>query len=202
MALSNKQLAKKRAKANARKKAKAKANVKANIPNITKGKPFEIPLREHIGGVVSAHFDLTTEFKKMHSVVTGDIIGYDTRSNKADFDSLNWGNDGGFFMAVLPTIKQPQGVGFYSIINDFNKVSSMLNQFKTITLDDNWTLISCFCTPDYAWKHLNEIADTFRYAYIGYSTMHNLAPLAEDRDMCIALKKGVEAKLNVEGVMA
>jgi hypothetical protein len=175
----------------------AKINSAKSTPNFIQGKPFELQVTRTMGDTAVVKFDLLTEFKKMHNVVTSDIIGYNTRSNKIDFDAGDWGNDGGFFIAVLPCRPQGNSRGFYSFQNDAAKSQAILNQFKTIRLDDNWVMISAFCTSDLAWQHYNDVADNFAYAYIGYSTMRKLAPLSENRDLCIALSKRQKAKIKV-----
>ena len=191
MALTQAQLSKKRALKAA--KAKARKNKNSTAPQMIPGKPFKLPVAMTMGDTSVVSFDLLTEFKKMHNVVTGDITAYNTRANKIDFDAMNWGNDGGCFIAVLPK----KGRGFYSFHNDVAKSQAILDQLKVISLDDNWVMVSAFCTPDYAWQHYNDVADSFAYAYIGYSTMRNLAPLSENRNLCIALSKRQKANIKV-----
>lgn len=189
MALTQAQLSKKRAKKAA--KAKARKNKNSTAPQMIPGKPFKLPVAMTIGDTAVVKFDLLTEFKKMHNMVTGDIVSYNTRANKIEFSAMDWGNEGGFFIAVLPKT----GNGFYSFHNDAAKSQAILDQFKVISLDDNWVMLSSFCSSDYAWQHYNDVADNFAYAYIGYSTMRNLAPLSENRDLCIALSKRQKANI-------
>ena len=171
-----------KAKANARKKAQAQKNAQNGIPNMTQGKGFKLP-KTPLGGVM---FNLNDELAKMTKVVTQDITPYNTRANSVDFHSMNWGNDGGFFIAVVP--RNPQGL--YGFNDDFQNLYSITKNYKIVPLGEHWALMSCFCSADRAFGHLNEIADNFKYAFIGYSTLRCLAPMAEDRDMCLALRDG------------
>lgn len=180
-------------------KKQAKANANSNIPNMLKGESFKLNTSP-MGSVI---FDMPTEFNKLLTVVTDEVAPYDTRSNIADFNSLNWGLDGGFFMACVPVSELPvvQGLGFLIYEEFRNKqdhVKKILDQFQISKLGNGYVLISAFCTPDRAWQHFNEIADTIRYAFVGYSTPSQIAPMAEDRELCLALSKGQNHNMSAE----
>ncbi len=112
-------------------------------------------------------------------------------------------NDGGFFMACMPVSEVPQNgaIGFL-VHEEFrykqDRVTEVINQFKITKLGNGYVLISTFCTPDRAWQHFTEIADTMRYAFVGYSTPSQIAPLAEDRELCLALSKGKNHNIKAE----
>jgi hypothetical protein len=177
----------------------AKANSNSNIPNMLKGESFKLNTGP-MGGVI---LDVSTEFNKLLTVVTDEVVPYNTRSNITDFNSLNWGNDGGFFMACMPVSEVPQNgaIGFL-VHEEFrykqDRVTEVINQFKITKLGNGYVLISTFCTPDRAWQHFTEIADTMRYAFVGYSTPSQIAPLAEDRELCLALSKGKNHNIKAE----
>ena len=200
-----------KAKANARKKANKKWNFPKNphkaIANgsvMMKGTPFQHKANPG-GGIM---FDVVTEMGKVLSVVTDEVTPYNTRSNITDFNSMNWGEQGGFIIALVPTITSGDQRGVYAKIKDRAKLMSLLGDFKTIQLDADWDMLSTYCSADMAWKHYNDIADSLHYATIAYSTMGNLAPLAEDRNLCLALKnktnplKAINETCTMGGVVA
>lgn len=139
-------------------------------------------------------FTLTGELAKMCKIVTDDVTAYDTRGNQDDFNSVNWGNDGGFFIAVLP--RNPQGL--YSTHSRRQELTAMMENYKVVPQDDNWAVLSCYCSPDRAWQHFNEIADNLHYAFIGYSTPAHLNILAEDKNLCQALKDGTKPVVKIK----
>jgi hypothetical protein len=184
-----------KARANARKKAQKKWNfpknphkAAANGSGLMKGTPFQHKPTPG-GGIM---LNVSTEMGKLLSVVTDEVAPYDTRSNASDFNSMPWGDDGGFMIAIVPATTRNDGRGYFSRINDRAKLTSVLSDFKATKLDDNWDMLSNFCTSDRAWKHFNDIADTLHYATIGYSTIRNIAPLSENRNLCLALKNGTD----------
>ena len=160
----------------------------ANGSVMMKGTPFKHTVTPG-GGIM---LNVSTEMGKILSVVTDEVTPYDTRSNASDFNSMPWGDDPGFIIAIVPATTQEQGRGYYSCINDRAKITSVLSDFQSIELDDNWNMLSAFCTPDRAWDHYNDIADTLHYATIGYSTMRQIAPLSENRNLCLALKNCID----------
>lgn len=185
-----------KAKANARKKAQKKWNFPKNphsgsASGMLKGTPFKHTATPG-GGIM---FNVATEMSKMLATVTDEVTPYNTRSNLTDFNSIDWGYDGGFLIAIVPAQpNDPRGRGLYAKTNDANNLKSVLADFQRIRLDDNWDMLSTFCTPDRAWDHYNDIVDGFHYAVVGYSTIKNIAPLAENRALCLALKNGTDPR--------
>ena len=178
-----------------------RAQAKINRQN---AKKWNFPKNPHLGsasGMISGprfkhevgpgggiHFNLVTEMGKILDTVTNEVTPYDTRSNLTDFNSMNWGNDGGFIIAIVPAVTKSQGRGYFSKINNRASIESVLSDFKTTQLDENWDMLSTFCSTDRAWDHYNDIVDTLHYAVVGYSTIQNIAPLSENRKLCLALK--------------
>ena len=171
-----------KAKQRARKlKAKAIQNIKNGIPNINLfGKKHNF--------TTGAVFTAMDEFNKLVKVVTETVVPYDTKVNEIDFNAINYQDgEGGFFIALVP--KHMLGI----IAHNTNQaeVQEALSNFLRVEINDDWMMLSCYCTKDRVLGHVDRILDNLVYAFVGYSQPHAIAPLSENRDLCQALRDGV-----------
>jgi hypothetical protein len=168
-------------------KAKQKARAKAfkakealKKPNVDlSGKTHRLPV---INGFLS--FTMDVELKKMISKVTEDIIPHNTIGTQVDIDAMDYGINAGFFIALIPR----KGNGLMTIGTDATKVHKVLADFTMQPFNQDWLVLSTYCSKDRVLGHMNDINDTLHYAFIGYSTPDRLSTIAEDRDLCIALR--------------
>jgi len=169
-----------KAKANARKKASLK-KANQNRPNVDfKPNQYKLPI---VGGFVSMTADV--ELKKMINAVTSDIIPHNTKSNQADINAINFGDEAGFMVALVPR----NTVGLMTQSSNETEIRKVMSDFTVRPLDDQWAIFSTYCTKDRVFGHMTDL-EVFHYAFIGFSTPKCVAPLAEDRDLCIALRDG------------
>ena len=71
-----------------------------------KGTPFQH--KPTLGGGIM--LNVSTELGKLLSVVTDEVAPYDTRSNASDFNSMPWGDDAGFIIAIVPATISPESL--------------------------------------------------------------------------------------------
>ena len=139
-----------------------------------RGNGFKLPM-----GVL----DYATEFAKSVKMVTEDLIPYDTKMTKNDFNLGGFGN-AGFLMALVPY----SGTGVVAKTNDVAKVKSVLAKVHTEKVGNKWVLLRTHIGRDITYDLFSELHDTFHTAFIVYSTPEHIATLSEDRDLCMALR--------------
>lgn len=127
--------------------------------------------------------DYATEFAKSVTMVTEDLIPYDTKMTKNDFNLGGFGN-AGFLMALVPY----SGTGVVAKTNDVDKVKSVLSKVHSERAGKNWVLLRTYITRDITYDLFSELHETFHTAFIVYSTPEHIATLSEDRNLCIALR--------------
>lgn len=186
-----------KAKQKARKKAKmagfnlteaeAIKNAKNGIPNLFGG-------QNHFKtGIVFTTHD---ELAKLVKMTTGDIVPYNTKSNVVDFNAMGFVEEGGFFIALLPRSAN----GLVACEPNQNKVLKALENFKLVNVSEHWMMASCYCSKDRVLGHQDDICNNVKFAFVGYSQPHKICTLAEDRELCVALRdrKNPLKQLNFE----
>jgi len=130
-------------------------------------------------------FNVQEEFEKLVKITTSELAPYNTKSTLADFNGMTYkDNEGGFFIALLPR----SGNGIVATEPNANRVRKAMDNFKLVPINQHWLMASCYCTKDRVMTHLDEITDNVAFAFVGYSQPNMIAPLAENPELCKALR--------------
>jgi hypothetical protein len=155
----------------AKQRARAKARAKQPMVNYVKTVP-----NSPIPG--SGLFMLPHEVDKVTNMLKSDPPVENIRANKVDFDSLWDKGDAGFIMAVVPAHKMSNNQTNWAALKP--NVQNVIKKFKNVRLNNNYMLLSAFCSADNGYKHFEELADSFACVWIAYSTPENLSTLLEN----------------------
>lgn len=127
--------------------------------------------------------DYQIEFKKAVKMVVSEVIPFDTRMTKHDFDSRGFGSCG-FLMALVPIV--PTGV--IAKVDHKAQIEALVDTMACELVSEDWMLIRTWITRDITYAKFREIHDTLHCAFVVYSTAEHIATLSEDRDLCLALR--------------
>jgi hypothetical protein len=137
---------------------------------------------------IGTMFMLQTEYDKMYNLSYNQPAPYPTRLADADVKNLPYNDtDAGFFIAAIHRINE----GLF-VKQDCSptQAGNVLLKYNAVLVEEDIVRLSTYCTWDKAQEHYNEIANTFGYAFIGFSTPNQLMLLAEDTkketlDICV-----------------
>lgn len=158
-------------------------------PNVIKGTGFKFKPHNLGGGMSGIMFDYKTEFQKAVSMILSDPLPYDTKSTRADYRAMSFGN-AGFLLALVPVRNLLGGVarGFLSKTQDADTVKNIVSEFSVEYLSDDWALFKTYITRDIAFDKFERLHSVLHTAFIAYSTPEYIGTLSEDKDFMLAYR--------------